>query len=70
MGTVSIKTQPKGAQIAVNRRMLDKSSPVQFMAGPGNYIIDITATGYKPIHRIVTVEKGVKVALEETMQLE
>jgi eukaryotic-like serine/threonine-protein kinase len=70
MGTVSIKTQPKGAQIAVNRRMLDKSSPVQFMAGPGNYIIDITATGYKPIHRVVTVEKGVKVALEETMQLE
>ena len=68
MGTVSIKTQPKGAQIAINRRMLDKGTPVQFMVGPGNYIIDITASGYKPIHRIVTVEKGVKVALEETLE--
>jgi eukaryotic-like serine/threonine-protein kinase len=70
MGTVTIKTQPKGAQIAVNRRMLDKTSPVQFMVGPGNYIIDITVSGYKPVHRIVTVEKGLKVALEETMQPE
>ena len=70
MGTVSIKTQPKGAQIAVNRRMLDKASPTQFMVGPGNYILDITAFGYKPIHRIINVEKGSKVVLDETMQRE
>jgi eukaryotic-like serine/threonine-protein kinase len=68
MGTVSIKTQPKGAQIAVNRRMLDKASPVQFMLDPGNYIIDISASGYKSIHRVVTVEKGGKVVLDEAMQ--
>jgi hypothetical protein len=70
MGTVSVKTQPKGAQIAVNRRMLDKASPVQFMIGPGNYMIDITAPGYKSIHRVVNVEKGNKVVLEETLQRE
>jgi serine/threonine protein kinase len=70
MGSVSIKTQPKGAQIAVNRRMLDKASPVQFMIGPGNYIIDISASGYKPIHRIINVDKGGKVSLDEAMQPE
>ncbi|HET7441750.1 MAG TPA: PEGA domain-containing protein [Terriglobales bacterium] len=70
MGTVSIKTQPKGAQIAVNRRMLDKASPVQFMVGPGNYIIDITASGYKPIHRVITVERGGKTVLDEVMDQE
>ena len=68
MGTVNIKTQPKGAQIAVNRRVLDKASPVQFMVDPGNYIIDITASGYKSIHRIVTVEQGGKIVLDEVME--
>jgi hypothetical protein len=67
MGAVSVKTQPKGAQVAVNRRILDKPSPVEFMLGPGNYIVDITAAGYKPIHKVITVEKGSKVAIDEAM---
>ena len=67
MGAVSIKTQPKGAQVAVNRRILDKPSPVEFMLGPGNYIVDITASGYKPIHKVITIEKGSKVAIDEVM---
>jgi eukaryotic-like serine/threonine-protein kinase len=70
MGTVSIKTQPKGAQIAVNQRMLDKGSPVEFMLGPGNYVVDITMTGYKPIHRVINVDKGNKVAIDETLEHE
>ena len=36
MGTVSIKTQPKGAQIAINQHMLEKSTPVDIMLDPGN----------------------------------
>lgn len=70
MGTVSIKTQPKGAQVAVNRKLLDKASPAEFMVGPGNYIIDITSTGFKPIHKVVTVEKGGKVAIDEILERE
>ena len=70
MGSVSIKTQPKGAQVAVNRRILDKPSPVEFVLGPGNYLIDITMTGYKPIHKVITVEKGGKLALDEVMEHE
>jgi serine/threonine-protein kinase len=70
MGTVSVKTQPKGAQIAVNQRMLDKGSPAEFMLGPGNYVVDITMTGYKPIHRVINVDKGSKVAIDETLEHE
>jgi serine/threonine protein kinase len=70
MGLVSIKTQPKGAQIAVNRRLLDKNSPVEFLLGPGNYVVDITASGYKPIHRVINVDKGNKIMLDETMEPE
>jgi serine/threonine-protein kinase len=68
MGKVSVHTTPKGAQVAVNRRMLEKGSPVDFLLDPGNYIIDITATGYKPVQRVITVDKGGSVSIDETLQ--
>jgi hypothetical protein len=70
MGTVSVKTQPKGAQVAVNEHMLDKDSPVDFALDPGNYIIDITLTGYAPIHKVITVDKGGKAVIDEVLQRE
>jgi hypothetical protein len=66
--TVSIRTQPKSAQVAVNQHMLDKGSPVDAMLDPGNYVVDITLSGYAPIHKVVTVEKGSKVVVDEVMQ--
>ncbi|HXM23955.1 MAG TPA: PEGA domain-containing protein [Terriglobales bacterium] len=70
MGTVSVKTRPKGAQIAVNAWTLDKPSPAEFYLNPGNYVIDITASGFKIIHRVVSVNKGGKVAIDEVMDHE
>ena len=67
-GTVSIRTQPKGAQIAINQHLLEKSSPVDVMLDPGNYVIDITLTGYAPVHKIITADKGGKVVVDEVMQ--
>ena len=67
-GTISIHTQPKGAQIAINQHMLDKTAPVDITLDPGNYVIDVTASGYAPIHKIITVERGSKALLEDVMQ--
>ena len=67
-GMVSIHTQPKGAQVAINQHMLDKNSPVDVMLDPGNYVIDITLSGYAPVHKIVTADKGGKVVVDEVMQ--
>jgi hypothetical protein len=47
--------------------MLEKSAPVDVMLDPGNYVVDITASGYAPIHKVVTVEKGGKVLIDDTM---
>ena len=68
MGAVNIKTQPKGAQVSVNNRILDKFSPVDFYLNPGTYVIDITLSGYKPVHRVVEVQKSGKVALDENLE--
>ncbi|HTS38639.1 MAG TPA: PEGA domain-containing protein [Candidatus Solibacter sp.] len=67
-GVVSIHTQPKGAQIAINQHILDKNSPVDVALDPGNYVLDITMTGFAPIHKVITVDKGGKVAVDEVMQ--
>jgi len=70
MSSVTIRTQPRGAQIAINQRLLDRLSPVEFMLGPGNYVLDITLTGYKPLHKVISVEQGAKVAVDETLERE
>ncbi len=67
-GTVSLKTQPKGAQVAVNRHVLDKGSPVDFYLNPGTYMIDITLSGYKDVHRVITVDRGAKVVVDEVLE--
>jgi serine/threonine protein kinase len=66
--TVSIHTQPKGAQVAVNQRMLDKPSPVDVMVDPGNYVIDITLSGYAAVHKVITATKSGKVVIDEALQ--
>lgn len=70
MGKVSIRTNPKGAQIAINQRLLDRPSPADFYLNPGNYVIDITATGCKPLRRVINVEKGSKLLLDESLERE
>jgi serine/threonine-protein kinase len=67
-GTVSIRTQPKGAQIAINQHMVEKGSPVDVALDPGNYVIDITLSGYAPVHKVITADKGGKVVVDEVMQ--
>jgi hypothetical protein len=67
-GIVSIRTQPKGAQIAINQHLLEKGSPVDVALDPGNYELDITLSGYAPVHKIINTEKGGKVVVDEVMQ--
>jgi eukaryotic-like serine/threonine-protein kinase len=68
MGSISVHTQPKGAQVAINQHVLDKLAPVDVMVGPGNYIVDITLTGFKPIHKVINVDKGGKVAIDDILE--
>ena len=68
MGTVTVRTNPKGAQVSVNQRLIDKLSPAEFLLNPGNYIVEISATGYKPVRRVISVEKNSKQAIEETLE--
>lgn len=65
---LSVRTQPKGAQVAINQRMMDKDSPLEVMLDPGNYVVDITMSGYAPIHRVISADKDGKVVIDEVLR--
>ncbi|PYV65150.1 MAG: hypothetical protein DMG95_02440 [Acidobacteria bacterium] len=67
MGIVSVKTQPKGAQIMVNNRVLDRTAPFDFYLNPGTYVLDINMSGYRGVHRVISVESKERVAIEESL---
>jgi eukaryotic-like serine/threonine-protein kinase len=65
---VSIRTQPKGAQVAINEHIMEKSTPLEVALDPGNYVIDITMTGYAPVRKVITTDRGGKVVVDEVLQ--
>ncbi|HET9408270.1 MAG TPA: PEGA domain-containing protein [Candidatus Sulfotelmatobacter sp.] len=65
---LTVHTQPKGAQIAINQHILDKNSPVDVMLDPGTYVIDLTLSGYAPVHKIVTADRDGKLTVDEVLQ--
>jgi serine/threonine protein kinase len=68
MSKLSIKTSPKGAQIAINRRILEKTTPVEILLNPGNYIVDITLSGYQSVQKVITIDQGAATVIDETLQ--
>ena len=66
-GRVSVRSNPKGAQVSVNGQPIKKTTPVDFYLPPGSYEIVLTMDGYKPIKKIVDVQKGGKLTVDETL---
>ena len=38
------------------------------MIDPGNYVVDITMTGYAPIHKVISADKKGKVVIDEVLR--
>lgn len=66
-GRVSVHTNPKGAQVLVNGQPVKKTTPVDFFLNPGSYELTLTLEGYKPVKKIVEVQKGGKLSVDETL---
>jgi len=35
---------------------------------PGNYVVDVTMTGFKPIHKVISLDKGGKAVIDEVLE--
>ena len=42
----------------VKGRVLDKTAPFDFYLNPGTYVIDVTMSGYRGLHKVINVEQG------------
>jgi hypothetical protein len=67
MGMVEVKSTPKGAEVTVNGQKVPKLAPVSFMLNPGNYEIEVRVDGYRPVKRVVSVQRGDQVRVEEQL---
>jgi hypothetical protein len=68
MTNVEIKSDPKGAQVTINGKALDKTTPMEIQVEPGNYEITIQKNGYKPIHTNLAAGANERVKIEEKLQ--
>lgn len=67
MGMVEVKSSPKGAEVTVNGHAVPKATPVAFMLSPGNYEVLVQMAGYRPAKRVISVNKGGQVKVEEQL---
>ena len=51
-----------------NSRMMDRASQAEFLLGPGTYEVTLTLTGYKPVHKVITVESGGRFEVNQTFE--
>ncbi len=68
LGTLKIRTNPKGAQIMINERMMDKTTPAELATPAGSYEITLIYPGYKRLRRTVTVVAGFATTIDESFQ--
>jgi len=64
---MEIRTEPKGAEISLNGATLPKTTPAEIQLDPGNYDMVLQKDGYKPVHKMLTVQANDKVKIDEQL---
>jgi serine/threonine protein kinase len=70
MGKVNVRTNPNGAAVLVNGQLAPKSTPLEFSLNPGGYELTFQLRGYKPHKKVIVVEAGSKLNLNENLEAE
>jgi PEGA domain len=68
MATLQVRTNPKGARIIVNQRLLDKTTPAEFSVPEGSYEIALALDGYSRAERTITVAAGSTLVIDENLR--
>jgi serine/threonine-protein kinase len=67
MAQIEIKTEPKGAQILVNGKALEKATPAVIQVEAGNYDIVLKKDGYRDVRTSLSVSSQEKTKIKETL---
>jgi hypothetical protein len=67
-GVANFKTNPKGAEVMMNGYSAPKPTPCKLPLDPGTYKVTFQLSGYKPMTKNVTIEKGKTVEVDVTLE--
>jgi eukaryotic-like serine/threonine-protein kinase len=67
MAQIEIKTEPKGAEIVINGKTLEKTSPAVIQVEAGNYDVVLRKEGYQTVSKSLSVGSREKAKVKETM---
>ncbi|HET9743364.1 MAG TPA: serine/threonine-protein kinase [Terriglobales bacterium] len=67
-GMVDFRTNPPGAQILVEGRLLKVATPAHTPFPPGNFRIQLREPGYKPYNRTIHVDEGKLLTVDVSLQ--
>jgi len=67
MSRLTIRSDPKGAQVAINGSTLSKTTPLEVQVEPGNYEITIQKDGYKTVKKTIVMDAGAKATVDEQL---
>jgi serine/threonine protein kinase len=68
MATLQVRSNPKGARIIVNQRVLDKTTPAEFSIPEGAYEVALALDGYSRVERTISVAGGSTFTIDEKLQ--
>ena len=67
-GTLEVRTHPDGAEIWFGQNQTPLKTPARFPINAGTYRLILHMQGYKPVIRVITIEKGKLTGVEETLE--
>jgi TolB-like protein/predicted Ser/Thr protein kinase len=67
MGRIRIDTKPRGAKVMVGTQVVSKPTPVEFALNPGSYEITLELAGYATLQKMVEINAGKRIQVEETL---
>jgi hypothetical protein len=70
MGTVNVRTNPNGAAVLINGQLAPKATPLEFSLNPGGYELTFQLRGYKTHKKVIVVEAGSKLSVNENLEVE
>ena len=68
MATLQVRSNPRGARIIVNQRVLDKTTPAEFSIPEGAYEVALALDGYSRVERTFSVVAGSTFTIDEQLQ--
>jgi hypothetical protein len=65
---VHVRTNPKGAVLLINGHAAPKVTPLRVPLTPGKYEIELQMDGYRSVRRVINLDRGVPLDIDEVLE--